>query len=509
MHLVLLIIVVMYIQSKSSSKKRLVVILLVFMAIITVYASLNLRVNAGAAYIIFPVLGGGRYSNDFDAARANGSHRATDIFAPKMTPLVAATDGVISFVAYPQPNYGFAVLIKGDDGFTYHYLHLNNDTPGTDDGAGNPMYAYAPDIERGNRVKHGQLIGWVGDSGNAENTAPHLHFEIEASNGERINPYNFLVNHAPVISQPNEYPQLANEILPFGPNVWYRANIAVGNLDSDSDDEIVFGAGPGPINPQVKLFNQNGAQINEFDAHPGPGYGSGVDVAIGDLNGDGINEIITGAGPESYPIIKAFSTNGVQIASLMAYEDSSRFGLVVSAGDVDGDGKDEIVTGMQTGGLANVKVFDLKNDGTLFMANSFYAYQPVSFTGGIDVAVGDVRGDSRDEIAVVPIAKSWPDVKIFDNNGTQLTRFFAYFSSYEGGSRVAIGEARGGNSKREILTVPVRSTSNVKVFDGNGGELRQGWIYEPWWTSSFDIAAGNNSVYGSTGTDRRMSIRKF
>jgi murein DD-endopeptidase MepM/ murein hydrolase activator NlpD len=498
----------MYIRRKfvpSSVKKgTLWITLLTLVAL----PFLNLHANA-TAYIIFPVLGGGNFTNDYDSARADGPHHATDIFAPKMRPLVAATDGVISYVAYPQPSWGFAVFIRGDDGYTYKYLHINNDTPGTDDGVGDPMHAYAADIERGNRVKHGQLIGWLGDSGNAENTAPHLHFEIEDSNGNKINPYPFLVYHAPRISEPNPYPQLAGEILPFGPNVWYRANVAVGNLDADSADEIVFGAGPGPINPQVKMYEQNGTLIKEFDAHPGPGYGSGVDVAIGDLNGDGVNELITGAGPESYPIVKVFKVDGTQISSVMAYEDSARPGLVVSAGDVDGDGKDEVVTGLRTGGLAIIKIFDLDANGVLTMANSFYAYQPVSFAGGVDVAVGDVRGDIKDEIAVIPIAKSWPDVKIFDNTGTQLTRFFAYFSTYEGGSRITIGEARGGNDKREILTVPVNATSNVKMFNGNGNELSEGWVFEPWWKSNFDIAAGNNSIYGSTGTNRRMSIRKF
>lgn len=498
------------VQSRSllrSITKCLLWVILLF-SIVCLFLLLHQRVHA-VAYFIFPVQGGGSFSNDFDSARAGGPHHATDIFAPKMTPLVAASDGVITFVGYPQPSWGYAVFIKGDDGYTYKYLHINNDTPGTDDGAGNAMQAYAPDIESGNRVRHGQLIGWVGDSGNAENTAPHLHFEIEASNGDEINPYPFLVNNAPRIYEPNPYPQLAGEILPFGPNVWYTANVAAGNLDSDSADEIVFGAGPGPINPQVKLYEQNGTQINEFDAHPGPGYGSGVDVAIGDLNGDGTNEIITGAGPGSYPIIKAFKTDGTQISSSMAYEESVRPGVVVSAGDVDGDGKDEIVTGLRTGGLAMIKIFDLNENGTLTMANSFYAYQPTSFTGGVDVAVGDVRGDSKAEIAVIPIAKSWPDVKIFDNAGNQLTRFFAYFSTYEGGSRITIGEARSSNAKREILTVPTSATSNVKMFNGNGNELSQGWVFEPWWNSSFDIAAGNNSVYGSTGLNRRMSIRKF
>ena len=68
--------------------------------------------------------------------------------------------------------------MRGDDGNDYFYIHLNNDTPGTDDGKGGVQYAYAPGLTNGTRVHRGDVIGYVGDSGNAEDTVSHLHFEI-------------------------------------------------------------------------------------------------------------------------------------------------------------------------------------------------------------------------------------------------------------------------------------------------------------------------------------------
>jgi len=71
------------------------------------------------------------------------------------------------------------ISICGDDGRKYDYIHMNNDTPGTDDALGGPEFAFAPGLLRAGSVTRGQWIGTLGDSGNAEGTAPHLHFEIE------------------------------------------------------------------------------------------------------------------------------------------------------------------------------------------------------------------------------------------------------------------------------------------------------------------------------------------
>jgi len=98
-------------------------------------------------------------------------------------------EGRVSSINIPEASWGYAVTLKDSDGYTYHYLHINNDTPGTDDGQGGVEHAYAPGIARGASVARGQLIGWMGDSGNAEAAGDHLHFEIRRPEGEAINPY--------------------------------------------------------------------------------------------------------------------------------------------------------------------------------------------------------------------------------------------------------------------------------------------------------------------------------
>jgi len=143
--------------------------------------------------IAFPVNGDVSFSDDYLDARTGHTHHAIDILANKLNLILAADDGMITFAPMDEPSYGYMLKLKGDSGYTFSYIHINNDTPGTDDGEGGPENAYAPGIEQGVRVERGDHIAWVGDSGNAESTASHLHFEMEDLDGEIMNPYPSLV----------------------------------------------------------------------------------------------------------------------------------------------------------------------------------------------------------------------------------------------------------------------------------------------------------------------------
>ncbi len=165
------------------------------------------------------------FVDDFLYLRGGGSrlHAATDVMAPKHRPVHAAVGGTITWAPHDpghrgwselgEPPYGWMVSIRGDDGRRYAYVHLNNDTPERgadgrwlDDDRGGIEHAYAPRIveairDRGSatglRIERGELIGWLGDSGNAKGVAPHLHFEIHVTSdahGEyRINPFHSLM----------------------------------------------------------------------------------------------------------------------------------------------------------------------------------------------------------------------------------------------------------------------------------------------------------------------------
>jgi len=132
-----------------------------------------------------------RFSNDFGAARSGHSHQGNDLLGSRLMPVVAVADGFVETISGGS-TAGNYLVVRHAGGWETWYMHLNNDTPGTDDGAIGPNEALAPDVFEGAYVAAGQLLAWVGDSGNAEGSTPHTHFELHRD-GAVINPYPYLV----------------------------------------------------------------------------------------------------------------------------------------------------------------------------------------------------------------------------------------------------------------------------------------------------------------------------
>ena len=133
-----------------------------------------------------PVLGGVTWSDTYLAGRDSGRrHEGQDLLGKKMLKLLAVCDATV--VELRHQSSGNSLYLKGDDGWYYCYLHINNDDPGTDNGANQFKHAFAPGLANGSRVLKGDLVGFVGDSGNAESVGPMLHFEIRMPNAKWYN----------------------------------------------------------------------------------------------------------------------------------------------------------------------------------------------------------------------------------------------------------------------------------------------------------------------------------
>jgi uncharacterized repeat protein (TIGR01451 family) len=152
---------------------------------------------------------------------------------------------------------------------------------------------------------------------------------------------------------------------------------------------VVAGADAGAT-PHVRVFDgRTGALVREFLAYD-PAFRGGVRVALGDVTGDGVLDVLTGAGPGGGPHVKVFDgATGAEVRSFFAFDAAFTGGVFVAAGDVNGDGFADVVVGADGGGGPHVKVFDGKDGALLF---SFFAYD-AGFHGGVRVGAGDVNGD--------------------------------------------------------------------------------------------------------------------
>lgn len=188
--------------------------------------------------------------------------------------------------------------------------------------------------------------------------------------------------------------QLYNEFYPYGANYKSGINFAVGDLDNNGYLEIVTGTEKGG-GPHVRIFNSNGNLINPGFFAFGKNFRGGVSVAVGDLNADGYNEIITGAGYGGGPQVRVFNSNGKLInPGFFAYEKNFRGGVNIAVGDVNGDSKDEIVTAPGYGGGPQVRVFNSQGKA---LNSGFFAYDKNN-RKGLKIAVTDFDGNGVAEI---------------------------------------------------------------------------------------------------------------
>ncbi len=203
----------------------------------------------------------------------------------------------------------------------------------------------------------------------------------------------------------------------------FRGGVYVAGIDG----RVVAGAGPG-AGPTVQVFNSDGRLDRAFLAFD-PGFRGGVHVAAGDVDDDGADEIVVGAGPGAGPAVRVFDVDGQLERAFLAFDDGFRGGVHVAAGDLDDDDADEIVVGAGPGAGPAVRVFD--GNGQRLAA--FPAFDQ-GFRGGVHVAVGD------DRIVAGAGPGAGPSVGLFELDGTFDRGFLAFDAGFRGGVRVAVVE---------------------------------------------------------------------
>ncbi|MBX9579696.1 MAG: FG-GAP-like repeat-containing protein [Gemmataceae bacterium] len=225
------------------------------------------------------------------------------------------------------------------------------------------------------------------------------------------------------------------------------ARVAAGDVTGDGVPDLVAGAGAGG-GPHVKVFDGATGEVVRSLLAFAPDFRGGVWVSTGDVDGDGVAEVVVGAGEGGGPHVKVFGRDGAVVRELMAFDPGFRGGARVAAGDVDGDGLADLVVGAGLGGTAHVKVFD---GATGAEARSFLADAP-SLADGVYVAAGDVDGNGRADI--VTGAGGSNRVQVFAGGGEVMQSFAAFAPSVRpatGGVRVGAADV-DGDGRADLLT---------------------------------------------------------
>lgn len=296
---------------------------------------------------------------------------------------------------------------------------------------------------------------------------------------------------------------LLRSFLPFGPLYTAGIYVAGGDVNGDGFGDIITGTAEGGGN-RVKVFSgRDLTLLHNFIAFD-PLFTGGVRVGAGDINGDGRADILTCPGAEAGTQLKVFSGRDLTLLQSFVAYDPSVTSMYVRAGDVDGDRRLEIITGAGSG-PGQVNVFRALDHQLIF---SFIAFDPL-FTGGVRIAAADINGDGKAEVIAAPGPNHVCRTTIYDplTQGA-IADFIAFDPDFTGGMFIGAGVSKGTPPNgRPAGTLPFKLSGDGQfqldpqtltgTLSASGQATHLGH-----WTSTGDIqlTAASATTFGITGT---------
>jgi hypothetical protein len=219
--------------------------------------------------------------------------------------------------------------------------------------------------------------------------------------------------------------------------------VAVADVNNDGTPDVIAATGPGGGNRVEVVDGKTGLPL----AGPLGGFqaftsaeSNGVFVAAADVDGDGRADIVVGSEAGGAGLVRVYSgRDGHLLRSLNLGADARQAGVRVAAGDVQGDGHADLITGSGPGVQARIGVFDGITTKEIY---NFFAFDQ-SFRGGVNLAAGDVNGDGKADI-IVGAASGAALVRTFSGSDTATLAVGQLFdSSFTGGVRVGVADANG------------------------------------------------------------------
>jgi len=304
-------------------------------------------------------------------------------------------------------------------------------------------------------------------------------------------------------------------------------SVVTVDIDGDGDKEIITYPGEG-FGPHVRVFDQQGNLLDHFFAYQET-FKGGVEVKVADIDGDNLADLVVRPKQDGGSNIRVYKYNTTTevfelLDWVMVYQEGFRGPLNMVTTDVDGDGKAEIVTVPAENGGPNVRVYTFNTTTEqLELVDWFMAYAE-TFTGGVNISVGNVYGDANKEIVVAPADQGGPNVRVYEYNTDTETFsfvdwFWAYQQTYRGGVELKLVDMNN-DGLSDIITVPTNGSTNVRVFNYDADTeqftlLDWFWAYTEASRDGINLAISNidgddyNEIVTTPANDSGPNVRLY